>query len=132
MEKGLIGGQYKPLSQDVIGRIHSSALRVLEEVGVKVSLSEALEVFSRAGANVDTEKMRVRIPTRLVEKCIGLAPSTVILYGRKPKNRLILENTRVYMGTGGGSSICYRPVQWTEEAKQAARYCLAGKVDGRS
>jgi trimethylamine--corrinoid protein Co-methyltransferase len=103
MEKGLSGGQYKPLSQDVIGMIHSNALRVLDEVGVKVNLSEALEVFSRAGANVDTEKMRVRIPTRLVEKCIGLAPSTVILYGRKPQNRLILENTRVYMGTGGAA-----------------------------
>ena len=103
MEKGLSGGQYQPLSQDKVGRIHGSALRVLEEVGVKVDLSDALEIFSEAGANVDLENKRVRIPARIVEKCLGLVPSRIILYGRKPKNNLVLEKTRVYMGTGGAA-----------------------------
>jgi trimethylamine--corrinoid protein Co-methyltransferase len=103
MEMGLDGGQYKPLSQDKIGRIHGSALRVLEEVGVKVDLADALEIFSDAGANVDRENKRVRIPARIVEKYLGSAPSTVILYGREPKNNLILEKTKVYMGTGGAA-----------------------------
>ncbi len=62
MEMGLDGGQYQPLSQDKVGRIHGSALRVLEEVGVKVDLADALEIFSDAGANVDAENKRVRIP----------------------------------------------------------------------
>lgn len=103
MEKGLSGGQYKPLGQDVIGRIHGSALRILEEVGVSVDLPEALEIFSEAGANVDSENMRVRMPERMVEECIGSTPSTVMLCGRRPENDLILEKTRVYMGTGGAA-----------------------------
>ncbi|MCK4722522.1 MAG: trimethylamine methyltransferase family protein, partial [Dehalococcoidia bacterium] len=53
MKKGLVGGQYQPLSRDAVGRIHASALRVLEEVGVKVDLPEALDIFSQAGAKVD-------------------------------------------------------------------------------
>lgn len=103
MEMGLIGGQYKPLSQDKVGRIHESALRILEWVGVKVDLPEVLEIFSDAGARVDVENKRVRIPARIVEKYLGSAPSTVILYGREPQNNLILEHTRVYMGTGGAA-----------------------------
>jgi len=103
MEMGLDGGQYQPLSRDKIGRIHESALRVLEEVGVKVDLDEALEIFSGAGARIDAEDKRVRIPARIVEKYIGSAPSTVILYGREPQNNLILEKTKVYMGTGGAA-----------------------------
>jgi trimethylamine--corrinoid protein Co-methyltransferase len=103
MEMGLDGGQYKPLSQDKVGRIHGSALRVLEEVGVKVELDDALEIFSNAGAHIDAESKRVRIPERIVEKYIGSAPSTVVLYGREPQNNLILEKTRVYMGTGGAA-----------------------------
>jgi trimethylamine--corrinoid protein Co-methyltransferase len=103
MEMGLSGGQYKPLSQDKIGRIHGSALRILEWVGVKVDLPEALEIFSDAGARVDIENKRVRIPERIVEKCLASAPSTVVLYGREPKNSLTLVDTRVYMGTGGAA-----------------------------
>jgi trimethylamine--corrinoid protein Co-methyltransferase len=103
MKMGLSGGQYKPLSQDKIGRIHGSALRVLEEVGVKVDLPEALEIFSDAGARVDVENKLVRIPARIVEKYIASAPSTVVLYGREPKNSLTLVDTRVYMGTGGAA-----------------------------
>jgi trimethylamine--corrinoid protein Co-methyltransferase len=103
MEMGLSGGQYKPLSQDKIGRIHGSALLILEEVGVKVDLPGALEIFSDAGAHVDVENKRVRIPARIVEKYIASAPSTVVLYGREPKNNLTLVDTRVYMGTGGAA-----------------------------
>jgi trimethylamine--corrinoid protein Co-methyltransferase len=100
MEMGLIGGQYKPLSEDKVGRIHESALRILEWVGVKLDLPEALQMFSDAGAHVDIKDKRVRIPATIVEKYLTLAPSTVVLYGREPKNSLTLEGTRVYMGTG--------------------------------
>ncbi len=103
MEKGITGGQYEPLSQDRLGRIHASALRVLEEVGVKVELSDALEIFSEAGANVDLDNKRVKIPSRIVEKNLGLAPSRVVLYGREPENNLVLDDDRVYMGTGGAA-----------------------------
>jgi trimethylamine--corrinoid protein Co-methyltransferase len=103
MEKGLSGGQYEPLSGDQLGRIHGSALRVLEEVGVKVELSGALEIFSEVGANVDLDNKRVKIPSKIVEKNLGLAPSRVILCGREPWNNIFLEKKRVYMGTGGAA-----------------------------
>jgi trimethylamine--corrinoid protein Co-methyltransferase len=86
-----------------VGRIHGSSLRILEEVGLKVDLSEALEIFAEAGAKVDLGNKRVWIPAKVVEKSLDLAPSTVVLHGRDPRNCLVLEGTKVYMGTGGAA-----------------------------
>ncbi|MBN1673230.1 MAG: trimethylamine methyltransferase family protein [Kiritimatiellae bacterium] len=103
MTEGVIGGRYQPLTQDQIGRIHESALRILEEIGVQVALAEAQAVFAQAGARVDAGARRVRIPARLVEKSLGLAPSRIVLCGREPRHDLALEDSRVYMGTGGAA-----------------------------
>jgi len=103
MEHGLRGGRYRPLTQDQVGRIHASALRILEEVGLRVQLPEAIEVFRRAGAVVDAAECRVRIPARLVERSLRTAPSTICLCGRNPDHDLSLEDAKVYMGTGGAA-----------------------------
>ena len=131
MKKGLVGGQYQPLSRDAVGRIHASALRVLEEVGVKVDLPEALDIFSQAGADVDPKSKRVRIPARVVEKHLGSAPSTVILYGREPKHNLVLEGTRVYMGTGGAAPQVIDPDSGQKRRSNLQDIARLGKlVDG--
>jgi len=101
--KPFIGAKYQPLSQDAVGRIHESALRVLEDVGVKVALGEALDVFEKAGATVDRGQSRVRIRSRLVEQSLGSAPSAIMLCGRDSEHDLALEGARVYMGTGGAA-----------------------------
>lgn len=103
MEWPFIGGQYKPLSQDRVGRLHESALRILEEIGVQVKLPEALEVFADGGAKVDAENKRVRIPSKLVEKSLEATPSEIHLWGREAGNELLLGHSRVYMGTGGAA-----------------------------
>ena len=98
-----IGGQYRPLSSDRIGRIHGNALRLLEEVGVHVPLPDALDIFAQAGAHVDTSTARVRIPARLVEKALRAAPTEVRLFGRESRHDLLLADARVHMGTGGAA-----------------------------
>ncbi|TGT69906.1 trimethylamine methyltransferase family protein, partial [Mesorhizobium sp. M8A.F.Ca.ET.161.01.1.1] len=40
-------------SDDQVAAIHDTALRVLEELGIKVLLREARAIFARAGALVD-------------------------------------------------------------------------------
>jgi trimethylamine--corrinoid protein Co-methyltransferase len=103
MEYGLTGGQYRPLTQDQVGRIHQSALGILEETGVRVELPEAAKVFQNAGAAWSGADHRVRIPARLVERSLGSAPSAVCLCGRDPRYDLRLEGAEVHMGTGGAA-----------------------------
>lgn len=103
MTRGLEGGRYRPLSDDHVGRIHDKALRILEEIGVRVELPAARAAFAAAGAAVDGDAAMVRLPSRLVETRLAMAPARVLLYGRAPGNDLILERYRVYMGTGGAA-----------------------------
>lgn len=100
---GLPGGQYKPLSQHDLERIHAAALHVLERTGIEVMPSECRELFRAAGAKVDDAANRVFLSRQMVEKALTLAPKEVRLCGRNPKHDLLLGGTRVYMGTGGAA-----------------------------
>jgi len=99
--RGLIGGQYQPLSEKNIVKIHETSLRILEEIGVKVALEEALQVFKKHGAKIDGEI--VRIPLSVVEKALQLVPHQFLMAGREEKNDLHMEDKRVYLGTGGAA-----------------------------
>ena len=99
--QALSGGQYRPLSEQEIVRIHEAALRILEEIGVRVGLEEAREIFRRHGARIDGEI--VRISPAVVEKALGVAPRQFLMAGREERHDLILGDKRVYMGTGGAA-----------------------------
>jgi len=101
INKGLVGGQYKPLTDEQVKQIHEASLAVLARTGVQVEETEALRLFTEAGANV--EGNRVRLPQSLIEDAVDKAPSRVVLAGRDPDNDLILEDARVYIGTGGAA-----------------------------
>ena len=103
IRKGLPGGQYKPLSEEKINRIHQSVLQVFEEIGVEVNHPKARELFQQAGAERvgDTDIMRMK--SSLVEDLISRAPSIITLCGRAEDglHDLELGDRNVYMGTGG-------------------------------
>ena len=99
--KGLIGGQYKPLTDEQVKRIHEASLAILERTGVQVKEPEAVRLFEEAGARVEGD--RVRLSAALVEDAVDKAPSRVVLAGRDPDNDLILEGARVHIGTGGAA-----------------------------
>ncbi len=95
------GEQLKFLEQGDIIRIHETSVRILEEVGIKVSLPEALEIYRKGGAVVGSDSQTVRLPAKMIEKALEVTPSKILLCGREKSNDLILENRRVYAGTGG-------------------------------
>lgn len=97
--KGICGGQYKMLQDKDIERIHETSLRVFEEVGIRVNDPEDLKIFAQHGARV--EGNIVKVPEKLVMKCIDSAPAEVILFGQEDKYNLTLGGRRVYFGTGG-------------------------------
>ena len=99
--KGLIGGRYKPLTDEQVRQIHEASLAILERTGVQVEEPEALRLFTEAGTDVDGN--RVRLPQSLIEDTLDKAPSRVVLAGRNPDNDLILEGARVHIGTGGAA-----------------------------
>ena len=61
-------------SEDRVGAIHETALRVLQELGLRVLLPEAVDILRRAGARVDPDGQQVRIGRDIVEAALASAP----------------------------------------------------------
>ncbi len=89
---------FRVFSEAQRAELHSSALEVLERVGVEIHGEQALEVAKQAGAYV--EGSRARFPAALVEKCIRSAPSRVVLCDRHGNRKMMLEGERFYYGAG--------------------------------
>ena len=99
---GMSGGLYKPLSDAEIGRIHETALRALEEVGLVDAPPSGIEIMTRAGAILGDDG-RLRFPRALVEDMLAKAARNVTLHGRDPANDMDLSGTRVHYGTAGAA-----------------------------
>jgi trimethylamine--corrinoid protein Co-methyltransferase len=103
VRKGLSGGQYKPLTEQDVEKIHETSMNVFSEIGVQVNFAEARELFLKAGAEVDESTRIVKVAPDLVQELISTAPSVIMLYGRAENGELDCEigGDKVYMGTGG-------------------------------
>jgi len=110
VKRGVEGGQLRPLSDDEVRDIHMAALEVLSQVGMECSSSRIIEIFKKAGADVDEEAKRIRIPEYLIEDALRKAPSEIILCGRNPENDILLEGNRIYFGMGGTPTPYYLDV----------------------
>ncbi len=62
--------------EDRIEDLHQSALKVLEELGIRVLLPEARDVFKKGGALVDEDTQMVRIGRDIVEDNLKTAPTS--------------------------------------------------------
>jgi trimethylamine--corrinoid protein Co-methyltransferase len=100
---GLEGGQYRPLTDEHVLRIHDAALTVLERTGVEVVESECRQILESGGARVDAARNRVYLPRQMVDAALALANRDVVLHSKDGKADLHLRGKRVHLGTGGAA-----------------------------
>ena len=101
------GGQYQPLTEEQIRQIHQASLTVLEHTGIHVENEDALALYRQGGAWVDGN--RVHITQEMIEKALETVPARVLLAGRDPEQDVVLEDKRVYAGTGGSPTMVLDP-----------------------
>ncbi len=90
----LLHNPFRPqpvFSDDQVAAIHDTALRVLEELGIKVLLPEARERFARAGALVDPDTDMVRIGRDMVTSALASAPKSIKTRAGSRERDLTLE-----------------------------------------
>lgn len=94
---------FQPLfSEDEIAAIHDAALRILEELGIRVLLPEGRERLAAAGARVDPDTLLVFMDRGLVEEAIARAPPHITLRPRGEGRDLPLGGRDFAFGPGGG------------------------------
>ncbi|WP_135505066.1 trimethylamine methyltransferase family protein [Roseovarius aestuariivivens] len=125
---GMEGGQYRPLSETDMARIHEAALTALEEIGLADAPPSGIDVLTRAGAIHGTDG-RVRFPRALVEDTLAHANRSITLHSRDGLNDLELSGARVHYGTAGAAVNMVDPDGQTyrdstlQDLHDAARIC---------
>lgn len=94
-----------PLTINEISNIHQATLRVLSEVGIMIDDPESISLLLEHGA--DNHGERIKIPVELVESCLELCPSQVILTGRG--GRVCLGDGTIHVHNLGGARDVYEP-----------------------
>lgn len=87
------------LSEGQCRKIHEASLSILEGIGVRLDLKEAIDLLKRAGAEVTKDNF-VRVPATLVEKALETAPKRVVLYDRNGNPVMPVEGYRCFYGPG--------------------------------
>ncbi|MDB5522940.1 MAG: mttB [Rhizobium sp.] len=99
---GLPGGQYKPLSDANVKRIHEAALDALEQIGLSQAPQSGIDIMTGAGAILGDDG-RIRFPRALVEDMVAVAGRNITLFGRDPKYDMHLSGTKTHFGTAGAA-----------------------------
>ena len=88
-------------SADCIAAMHEASLRALEELGMKVLLPEAVEIFRKAGARIDGQM--VYIGRDIIEAALASAPKSITGRAGAPHRDLLLELGTLVFQPGAGA-----------------------------
>lgn len=86
-----------------IADIHNAALKVLEELGIKVLHPEAQRLFGRAGARLDASNDMVYIGRDIVKSALQTPPKSIHCKAGSTKRDLTLELGSLCFQPGGGA-----------------------------
>jgi trimethylamine--corrinoid protein Co-methyltransferase len=90
------------LSQDRIEALHETALKVIEQLGIRVLNAEAREIYRAAGAEVDETSRMVKIDRALVDQALKAAPQLFHMPGGSPDRGVTMGGDHVAFVCVGG------------------------------
>ena len=96
---------YRPmelLDESQIEALHTTSMRVLSELGIRVLSERAMDLFANAGAIVERETQIVRIDESLVTQALSTAPQSFTLTSRNPAKRLAIGGDNLIFGLVAG------------------------------
>lgn len=93
----------KGLPDEAVERIHDTALRVLEELGIRVLHDGARERFRAAGAAVDDAGRMVRLDRGMVEALLAAAPPSFEIQAGSPDRAVAFGGASVAFICVGGA-----------------------------
>ena len=91
------------ISQDRLQALHETSLRLLEELGIKVLLPEARQLYKAAGARIDEDENMVYIGRDIVAAALASAPRSFTLRGANRNADVLMQLGRLTFQPGGGA-----------------------------
>ncbi len=118
-EKSIGSFCFPRLSEKQCRRMHEASLEILERVGVRLYLDEAVQMLKKAGARI-TDGNLVRVSPNIVESALKTVPREVVLYNRKGEPAMPVGGYRCFYGPGSDclNIIDHRSGERTEAGRQ--------------
>lgn len=93
----------KVLNDSEVEGLHTATLRILAEVGVILTHTDARRILMDAGATIRNERMC--LPPELVEDCLAKCPPQVSIRGRSGSSRTLGDGSLNFHNLGGARDI---------------------------
>ena len=90
-------------SDDRIHAMHEAALNLLENLGIKVLLPQARDLYKSGGAKVDPSTDMVYIGREMVEAALASAPKSIQCRAAKPEYDVVLEPGAIVFQPAAGA-----------------------------
>lgn len=90
-------------SDDEIQNMHETALRMLEELGMRVLLPEACTLYAKGGARVDEDSEMVFIGRDMVKAALATAPKSFVCKGGAAHRDFVMELGSLTFQPGAGA-----------------------------
>ncbi len=111
---------FQLFSNDSIDKIHKTVVNILSKVGVVFHHESALNIFKKAGATIDGEK--VLIPEALLMESLQETPSSFTFYTRDGKPHMKMGGYEVHYGTTGTNPYWFNP--WNNQRELSTRQSI--------
>ena len=99
---GISGGSYLPLKPEEVEQVHETAIRVLDEVGLRGANERCIATVTAAGGRL-TGDGRLLMPREVALEILSKAGRGFKLYARDPALDLDPSNKRIHLGTSGAA-----------------------------
>lgn len=99
---GIEGGRYAPLTAGEVRMIDETAMRILEEIGVKGASPACIETICGAGGQL-TDDGRLLMPEVMVRAVLETAGRGFMLHGLDPAHDIDPSGSRTHFGTSGAA-----------------------------
>jgi trimethylamine---corrinoid protein Co-methyltransferase len=93
------------ISADEVESIHLASLKVLAEIGMDFMLPEARELWRKAGAKIEGE--RVRFEPAMLEELMSSCPPEFTVHARNPAHNMQIGGNNMTFGTVGSPPSCH-------------------------
>ncbi len=95
------------LSLDLIARILDEAFQLMLSPGIKVQSIEARDLLTKAGATAEDDV--VKIPEKIIRKCLDTVPAEFFLYNRKGEPQVHYGGNSVHFDPGSSGVLILDP-----------------------
>ncbi len=115
---GIEAGQFKPLTQGDMEKVHRGALEILAVTGVADATQELLDIVMPKGCTLN-EHGRLCFPVSLMEDIISGAAKGYVVYARGEragKDDIYCENSKLHFSTAGSAVTTFDPETRTYRA----------------